>query len=117
DCLRGLEAMEELRRAIEESERDAAAPPRQVGDFELCREIGRGGMGVVYEANDVKLKRRVALKMIKSGDLASPEEVQRFRAEAESVARLQHPNIVQIYAVGEQDDRPYLALEYIDGGS
>jgi serine/threonine-protein kinase len=117
DCLRGLEAMEELRRTIEAGERDLSIPPKQVGDYELCREIGRGGMGVVYEAHDVKLKRRVALKMIKSGDLASPEELERFRAEAESVARLQHPNIVQIYAVGEQDGRPYLALEFIDGGS
>jgi serine/threonine-protein kinase len=117
DCLRGLEAMNELRQAIEESEREPGVAPRRVGDFELCREIGRGGMGVVYEALDIKLKRRVALKMIKSGDLASPQEVERFRAEAESVARLQHPNIVQIFAVGEQDGRPYLALEFIDGGS
>jgi eukaryotic-like serine/threonine-protein kinase len=117
DCLGGLAAMDELRQAIEESERDAATAPRRVGDFELSREIGRGGMGVVYEAHDLKLKRRVALKMIKSGEWASPEEVARFRAEAEAVARLQHPNIVQIYAVGEQDGRPYLALEFIDGGS
>jgi serine/threonine-protein kinase len=117
DCMNGLQAMEELRRIIEESEREAPAQQRCVGEFELRREIGRGGMGVVYEAYDVKLKRRVALKMIKAGDLASPEEVERFRAEAEAVARLQHPNIVQIYAVGEQHGRPYLALEYVDGGS
>jgi tRNA A-37 threonylcarbamoyl transferase component Bud32 len=109
--------MEELRRLIEESERETTAPMKRVDEFELCREIGRGGMGVVYEAYDTQLKRRVALKMIKAGDLASPQDVERFRAEAESVARLQHPNIVQIFAVGEQDGRPYLALEYIDGGS
>ena len=83
----------------------------RVGDFELCREIGRGGMGVVYEAHDVKLKRRVALKMIKAGDLASPQEVDGFGPRPRRWRACSTRNIVQIYAVGEHDGRPYLALE------
>ncbi len=74
-------------------------------------------MGVVYLAEQAALKRLVALKVIRHGVNATPEEVARFRAEAEAVARLQHPNIVQIHEVGDQDGVYYLALEYVDGGS
>ena len=74
-------------------------------------------MGVVYKARQVRLNRLVALKMILAGDHAGPEAAVRFLAEAEAVARLQHPHIVQIYAIGEHDGRPYFALEYVDGGS
>src|SRR5262245_35565489 len=88
-----------------------------VAGYEVLRELGRGGMGVVYLARDLRLKRLVALKMIRGAALADPEELARFRREAEVVARLQHPNIVQIYEVGEQAGVPYLALEYLDGGS
>lgn len=84
-------------------------------DYRVVREIGRGGMGVVYEARDLRLKRPVALKMILAAEFASAEHLQRFRREAELVARLKHSNIVQIYDVGDQDGRPYLALEYVDG--
>jgi len=92
-------------------------PPRQIGPYAVVRELGRGGMGVVYLAEQPRLKRLVALKVIRAGAHASAEELARFRAEAEAVARFQHPNIVQIHEIGEWEDLSYLALEYVDGGS
>jgi WD40 repeat protein len=92
-----------------------AAP--NIPNYEIVGELGRGGMGVVYQARHVPLNRPVALKVIRSGAAAYPEERQRFQQEAEAVACLQHPNIVQIYEVGEHDGQPYLALEYVAGGS
>jgi serine/threonine-protein kinase len=74
-------------------------------------------MGVVYRALQLRLNRVVALKTILAGVHAAPEERQRFLAEAEVIARLQHPNIVQIYSMGEHDGCPYFEMEYISGGS
>jgi WD40 repeat protein/serine/threonine protein kinase len=85
--------------------------------YEILGELGQGGMGVVYKARQLALKRIVALKMIPAGMHAGPRERTRFHTEMEAVARLQHPHIVQIHEVGEQDGRPYCALEYVDGGS
>jgi WD40 repeat protein/tetratricopeptide (TPR) repeat protein/predicted Ser/Thr protein kinase len=85
--------------------------------YEILGELGRGAMGVVYQGRQTGLKRLVALKMILSGDQASPQELERFRAEAEAVARLQHPNIVQVYEVGEYAGRPFFSLEYVAGGT
>jgi serine/threonine protein kinase len=88
-----------------------------VPGFEILRELGRGGMGIVYQARQVTLQRTVALKMVLNGAHAGPKELARFRAEAGVLARLQHPNIVQIYDVGEAGGRPYFALEFVAGGS
>jgi WD40 repeat protein/tRNA A-37 threonylcarbamoyl transferase component Bud32 len=94
----------------------AAAPP-EVPGYEILGELGSGGMGVVYKARHSRLDRLVALKMILTGARARPQELLRFRIEAEAVAALQHPNIVQVYEVGEAGGCPFLTLEYVDGGT
>src|SRR5262245_42198704 len=86
-----------------------------LGDFQLLRLLGEGGMGQVYRAEQLSLKRRVALKLLRS-ELASNEvSRRRFEAEAKAVAKLTHANIVQVYAVGEHDGLLFMALEYVDG--
>lgn len=91
--------------------------PASIGNYEILGELGRGGMGVVYKARQKKLNRLVALKMILTGSHAGRQMQVRFRTEAETVARLQHPHIVQIYEIGDEDGMPFLSLEYVPGSS
>ncbi len=95
----------------------AAETAPAIPGYEILGELGRGGMGVVYKAREIALDRFVALKVVTAGRLASEEQIARFQAEARAEARLQHPNIVQVHAVGEYEGYPYLSLEYMDGGS
>jgi serine/threonine protein kinase len=85
--------------------------------YEITGELGRGGMGVVYRARHVRLNRPCALKMILAGAHAGPGDVARFVTEAEAIARLQHPSIIQIRHIGDADRLPFLELEYVAGGS
>jgi eukaryotic-like serine/threonine-protein kinase len=95
----------------------SCGPPVQVPGYEIVKELGRGGMGVVYLARQAGLNRLVALKMVLQGEHAGVEQLARFQAEAEAIARLQHPHIVQIYEVGQQRGLPYFSLEYCPSGS
>jgi putative methionine-R-sulfoxide reductase with GAF domain len=90
------------------------ATPTIIGGYEIMKLLGRGGMGVVYKAFQPSLKRVVALKMILQAG-ADDAVLKRFQTEAEAVARLQHPNIIQIHEIGEHEGRPFLSLEYVDG--
>jgi hypothetical protein len=95
----------------------ASRRQRRLPGYELLEVLGEGGMGVVWKARQQGLNRLVAIKLLRSAGTASQESLARFRREAESVARLHHSHIVQIYDIGEHDGEPYLALEYVDGGS
>jgi tetratricopeptide (TPR) repeat protein len=99
------------------AQREAAAPGPVVPGYEILGELGRGGMGVVYQARHLKLNRVVALKMVLAGGHAGPDDLTRFLAEAEAVAALQHPHIVQLHDFGEHDGLPFFTLEFVPGGS
>ncbi|MCH8830294.1 MAG: serine/threonine protein kinase, partial [Planctomycetes bacterium] len=96
---------------------DKEAPPEQLGDYRIIREIGRGGMGVVYEAEQIRLQRRVALKVLPHSMLQSENSRKRFLREARSAARLHHTNIVPVFGVGEEQGLHYYAMQFIEGRS
>ena len=89
----------------------------QVPGYDITEELGRGGVGVVYKARHLRLNRPVALKMLLAGAWASRADRERLAREAELVAELRHPNIVQVYDVGDLDGRPYFTMEFVEGGS
>jgi WD40 repeat protein/predicted Ser/Thr protein kinase len=98
-----------------------SSPPPEIAfaqkGYEILEEIGRGGMGVVYRARQVGLKRQVALKMILASRYASSQQLDRFQQEAEILAQLRHPNVIQVHEVGEQDGIPFFCMEYMEGGN
>ena len=125
-CLEGLEFVQAAAREVRGLVAPAGsapaaqgrdAPPAALGDFRILREAGRGGMGVVYEAEQVSLRRRVALKVLPFAAALDAKQLQRFRNEAEAAARLQHPHIVPVLAVGCEAGVPYYAMQFIDGRS
>ena len=109
-CLSGMEF-------IHRAARPAMDTPARLGDFEIVGEVGRGGMGVVYEARQLSLKRKVALKVLRFAGVADKDAMERFQREAETVAQLHHTNIVPIFAIGEQKGVYYYAMQFIEGRS
>jgi serine/threonine protein kinase len=104
-----------------ESSKNSSQKPEpelpQIDGYEVESVLGRGGMGIVFKARHLKLNRFVALKMLLSGVYAGPQELTRFRREAEAIAALRHPHIVQVHDVGEVRGRPYFTLEFVEGGT
>jgi serine/threonine protein kinase/WD40 repeat protein len=121
DLFPGLVVMEDVRPQADATGPFRAFPPGpapdRLGDYRLLQEVGRGGMGVVYEAEQVSLGRHVALKVLPAHGLLSPTFLERFRREAKAAARLHHTNIVPVYGVGEADGTHYYAMQFIQGQS
>lgn len=121
-CLDGLHALQDNEKTLPSKQQPSSSPSSvllgtQFGKYHLEAELGRGGMGIVFQARQLDLQRKVALKMILHGPLASASEIDRFTREARAVAHLQHPHIVQVYEVGEHAGQHFLAMEYLEGTS
>lgn len=124
-CLDGLEFVQKLAPELSQSGTAQAPEPAAVGadihpegplgDYRILREIGRGGMGVVYEAVQISLGRRVALKILPFAAALDPKQLQRFKSEAQAAAHLQHTNIVPVYAVGCERGVHFYAMQHIEG--
>ncbi|MBM79521.1 MAG: hypothetical protein CMJ78_02870 [Planctomycetaceae bacterium] len=125
ELLPGVVMMEQLKQQKHVEKKELSVPGvhasarhiEQLGDFRIIREIGHGGMGIVYEAEQESLGRRVALKLLSAGKLASEKHLQRFEREALAAAQLHHSNIVPVFGVGEQDGLHYYVMQFIDGRS
>jgi serine/threonine-protein kinase len=113
------QSSQELTADYQPSSPDASRQIRanRIGSYEIISKLGQGGMGEVYLARQKGLDRLVALKLIRSGSAIDPELLGRFSTEAQALARLKHPNIVQVYEIGEEGRVPFISLEYVDGGS
>src|SRR5271163_4299716 len=114
--VRLYDALETVRPEGETTLRDPGVLPRIPG-YEVEAVLGQGGAGIVFRARHLRLGRPVALKMLLAGAYAGPTELMRFQLEAEAVAGLCHPNVVQIYEVAEHEGRPYFTMELVEGGS
>src|SRR5262249_4983894 len=114
-----LRVMEELRPAASDHtggyEAACGTVPERLGDYRILREVGRGGMGVVYEAEQESLGRRVALKVLAPHGLRNPRQLLRFHREAKAAARLHHTNIVPVFGVGESEGQHYYVMQFIPG--
>jgi tetratricopeptide (TPR) repeat protein/tRNA A-37 threonylcarbamoyl transferase component Bud32 len=115
ELVQAIEALLAIDRAVGGGPTSETPTPGRVGAFRVVREIGRGGMGVVLEAVEEPLGRRVALKVLPHELVSSPSARARFRREAELVARLDHPGIATIYGAGVQDEHPWIAMRYVEG--
>ena len=116
-CLGSLRLVERAADAvaIPRGAPDHAGPERRLGDYRILREVGRGGMGVVYEAEQISLRRRVALKVLPFAAAIDPRQLQRFQLEAQAAATLHHPHIVPVYGVGCERGVHYYAMQFVDG--
>jgi tetratricopeptide (TPR) repeat protein len=119
DLLPAMAQIEQVKEGLAGAEDRPAAPPappaRQLGDFHILREVGRGGMGVVYEAEQLSLGRRVALKVLTQQQLRDAKQKRRFEREAKAAARLHHTNIVPVFGTGEHEATPYYVMQFIQG--
>src|SRR5947209_9177217 len=119
-CLASLQLVEQaaVRLSAVGTPADATGPEMgQLGDFRILREVGRGGMGVVYEAEQMSLKRRVALKVLPFAGALDAKQLQRFKNESQAAAQLHHTNIVPVYSVGCERGVHFYAMQYIEGHS